>query len=80
MHFNTKTNVCSAVIYAALLLIGAGHTKAQTQYTVYASLIYARTGEHTPAYKLPAETYRLTPYGAQQMNNMVRLHEAETGT
>jgi hypothetical protein len=73
MHFHLKTCAYTA-IFTALLLSRVTHTQAQdvtTQYTVYGSVIYARTGEHTPAFKLASETYRLTPYGAQQMINLV---------
>jgi hypothetical protein len=76
MRFNINTGVFGTIISAVLLLSSVGRTQAQNdanQYTVYASLIYARTGEHTPAFKLSSESYRLTPYGAQQMYNMVGI-------
>jgi hypothetical protein len=75
----SSLQACAAII-VVLLLSNAPWAEAQNfsdQYTIYASVIYARTGERTAAFKLPAETWRLTPYGAQQMVDLVCAHKAE---
>jgi hypothetical protein len=45
------------------------NTNGTGGYTVIASVIFARTGERTPI--LSQDTVQLTPYGAQQMYNLV---------
>lgn len=72
MLSNSMSFAVGAVVSAALFLGSAqAQTNVTTQYTVYASVVFARTGEHTPSFKLPGQMWRLTPYGAQQMANLV---------
>ncbi|KAF2667778.1 phosphoglycerate mutase-like protein [Microthyrium microscopicum] len=69
-----------AVIASAVLLLDSaqhgaraqgitGQANETTQYTVYATFIYARTGERTPQL-IPDQELTLTSFGAQQMYNL----------
>lgn len=63
----------TAVAWAVILLdcaqLGAW-AQNTTEYTVYSTFIFARTGERTPQLLLDQDL-RLTSYGAQQMYDMV---------
>jgi hypothetical protein len=63
--------VCATAFVASLL----GGALAQNGDTVYASFIYARTGERTPALLSVNQSLSLTPYGAHQMYDMVRIQK-----
>jgi hypothetical protein len=70
MKLSTMSNVAVGLtaLFLSLPLVAGQNT---TRDTVYASVVYARTGEHTPAFSLASETLKLTPYGANQMANLV---------
>jgi hypothetical protein len=74
MMFNTKSSLVAGLTALFLSLPLVAGQNVSTQYTVYASVVYARTGEHTPALNLVNEIVKLTPFGAKQMANLVRLN------
>jgi hypothetical protein len=55
----------AAIAASAMQLVAA----QATGYTVYSSVVYARTGERTPM--LSGDALRLTSYGANQMYLLV---------
>jgi hypothetical protein len=70
MKLVTRPNVVAgltALLFSLPLVAGQN----SSEITVYGSVVYARTGEHTPQFPLASEMDKLTPFGAQQMANMV---------